>query len=177
MNTVEAKEIEGAKYHGPTPLTVNDGVVIGVEKFRDIWFELLALIGRHYQETEATYLSDPYDPNIMQYQAMEDAGQTAIFTMRHEGILVGYLMFNVYRGLHSREMLQAREFAWYIAPEYRGKKLAPQCLTYAEKVLSALGCTLVGMSSKAFVGGADVGPFLERCGYQPVAVYYVKKLE
>lgn len=165
------------KYYGPPPETFNDNVVVGVEKFRDICFELLGLIGRHYQETEATYLSDPYDPNIPQYQAMEDAGQTVIFTLRCEGMLVGYLMFNVYRGLHSREVLQAREFAWYIAPQFRGRGLAPQSMQYAEDVLAQLGCSLIGMSSKAPVGGADVGPFLEKSGYQEIATYYVKKLE
>ncbi len=163
-------------YYSFNPIIEGD-LVIGVERFAESGEELVALIGEHYQETEATYLSDEYNPNIAQYRAMEEAGMTCIFTVRDKGKLGGYLMFNIYRGLHCQTVHQAREFAFYLAPELRGRKLAPKLLHYAEDCLKQLNCKLVGMSSKVFTGGTDIGPWLEKEGYQPIAVYYVKELE
>ena len=71
----------------------------------------------------------------------------------------------------------AREDSFFVSKEFRGKKLAPALLAYAEDALRQLGCTKVGMSSKAPVGGPDIGPFLEKCDYKPVAIFYMKDLE
>lgn len=165
------------KYVAFWPELLDEHTVIGVERMEHMWDDLTQLLKRHYNETETSYLSEPYDPDVERYKMTEAVGQSVIFTLRIRGLMVGYLMFNVYRGLHSRNTLQAREFAFFIDEPYRGSGYGAKLLTYAEDILKRLGCKHVGMSSKAPVGAPDIGPALEKRGYKPIAVYYVKRLE
>jgi GNAT superfamily N-acetyltransferase len=73
--------------------------------------------------------------------------------------------------------LGAREDAFYLHPDCRGKGYAPKILGYAEHFLRKLGCVYAGMTDKSPVGGAPIGEFLKKQGYGLVAHYYVKELE
>lgn len=164
------------KYYGIPPKTVGD-VTVGIERMSDMLEELADLHRMHYEETETQYLDHEYAPNYKSYMDMEEDGRFVVFTCRVGLKMVGYLQYYVFRDMHSQHVLQAREDAFFIHSLARGKKIAPQLLAYAEDALRALGCQYVGMTSKAPVGAPDIGPFLERREYRPVAVYYVKKLE
>ena len=131
----------------------------------------------HYEETETKYLDHDYNPNYPSYMDMEKDGRFVCFTCRIGLKMVGYLQYYVFRDQHSQQVLQAREDAFFLHPLVRGQKIAPKFLAYAEDALRALGCHYVGMTSKAPIGAPDIGPFLEGRGYEPVAVYYAKKLE
>lgn len=151
--------------------------VFGLEKIGDMQDEIRVLHEQHYQETETLYMQEPFDPDYPRYIAGEKAGTFVVFTSRDAaGKMVGYLQCYVYRSMHSRSMLQAREDALFLTKAVRGVGIAPKLLKYAEKCLAELGCTHVGMSSKAPCGGPDLDAFLRRQDYKPVAVYYVKKL-
>lgn len=164
------------RYYAFPPRQLGDAV-FGIEKFNDNLSEVAPLHKMHYEETEAEYLDDPYDPNYDHYIRMEENGEFVQFTCRIGLKVVGYLLYYVFRDMHSRTLLVAREDALFVHPLMRGKKIAPMLVSYAEDALRALGCRLVGMTSKAPVGAPDIGPALEANGYRPVAVYYVKKLE
>ncbi len=164
------------KYYG-FDIAFSGDVVIGHERIEDMCDELRVLHEQHYRETETLYLDVPFDPDYTRYVASEKAGQFVVFTARMHGELVGYLQYYVFRDMHSSGMRQAREDAFFFVPAVRGKGHAPKLLKFAEDALKKLGCRYVGMSSKAPTGGPDIGSFLERKGYRPVALYYVKQLE
>lgn len=151
-------------------------LVIGHEKIKDMESELRVLHEEHYNETETLYLDVPFDPDYRRYVASESAGQFVVFTARKAGRMVGYLQYYVYRDMHSQGMYTAREDAFFITKSERGRSLAPAILDYAEHCLKQLGCRYIGMSSKAPVGGPDLGPFLKRKNYREVAIYYVKDM-
>ena len=138
--------------------------------------DIRPLHAQHYGETETLYLDAPFNPDYDRYKASEAAGQFVVFTLRDSGQMVGYLQYYVFRDMHAQDMYVAREDAFFVKPEYRGRHLAPRLLTFAEHCLSQLGCKYVGMSNKAPAGGPDIGPFLERRGYKAVATYHVKQL-
>lgn len=163
------------KYYAFAPHTSGDAV-FGLERLADIEDELRVLHEAHYNETETLYLDTPFDASYDRYRASEEAGQFVLFTLRLGSTLVGYLQYYVFNDMHTR-IKQAREDAFYILEQYRGRKLAPGLLAYAEDALRQLGCSMIGMSSKAPVGGPEIGPFLEKHGYKPVAIFYAKKLE
>ena len=151
--------------------------VLGIEKIENMQLEIQELHEQHYQETETLYMSEPFDPDYPRYIAGEKNGTFVVFTCRDAtGKMVGYLQYYVYRSMHSRKLLQAREDALFLTKSVRGVGLAPKLLKYAEHCLAQLGCTHVGMSSKAPCGGPDLDGFLRRMDYAPVATYYVKKL-
>jgi GNAT superfamily N-acetyltransferase len=162
-------------YYGFTPHQSGE-ITLGLERLADIEAEIRPLHEAHYNETETTYLDTPFSPSYDRYKASEEAGQFILFTTRLGVELVGYLQYYVFNDMHT-QMKQAREDALFISPIYRGMRLAPKMLAYAENALYQLGCTMIGMTSKAPVGAPDLGPFLEAHGYRPVAVFFVKKLE
>lgn len=164
------------RYYGLPPQVIGN-IAFGVEKFADMLKEIAPLHKIHYMETEAEYLDHDYDPNYQSYMDLEKDGRFVCFTCRMGLQLVGYLQYYVFRDQHSQQVYQAREDAFFLHPLVRGKKIAPEFLAYAEDALRALGCHYVGMTSKAPVGAPDIGPFLQRRGYRPIAVYYAKKLE
>jgi GNAT superfamily N-acetyltransferase len=163
-------------YHAFAPQEVGT-TVIGLEKISNMEADIRPLHEQHYNETEVAYLDTPFAPDYERYKKSEEAGQFVVFTARHFGKMVGYLQYYVFRDMHSQGMYQGREDAFFVEKEHRGRGLAPALLRYAEHCLVQLGCSYVGMSSKAPSGGPDIGPFLERKGYRPVATYYVKQLE
>ena len=164
------------KYYA-VPQKVQGGVAIGIEHFSDMLDQIGPLHQLHYNETETEYLDDPFDPNYQAYMDMEKDGRFVCFTLRLGWKMVAYLQYYVFRDMHSQRVLHAREDAFFVHPLVRGQKIAPQLLAYAEDALQTLGCRYVGMTSKALIGAPDIGPFLERRGYRPIAVYHAKKLE
>lgn len=164
------------KYYG-FDISFSGDVVLGHERLAEMHGELRVLHEQHYKETETLYLDVPFNPDYARYIESEQRGQFVVFTARMHGELVGYLQYYVFRDMHSANMRQAREDAFFFTEKVRGKGHAPKLLKYAEDVLKQLGCRYVGMSSKAPAGGPDIGAFLERKGYRPVATYYVKQLE
>lgn len=163
------------KYYGFQPAREGE-VIYGIERLADIEDEIRPLHEAHYNETETTYLETPFSPSYDRYKASEEAAQFVLFTLRVGSTLAGYLQYYVFNDMHT-QMKQAREDALFVSAEFRGKKLAPGMLAYAESALQQLGCTMIGMTSKAPIGAPDLGPFLEKRGYRPVAVFYTKKLE
>lgn len=163
------------KYYGFQPSSLA-GVTYGIERIADIEDEVRVLHHEHYIETETLYLDTEFSPSYDRYKASEAAAQFVMFTARVGQQLVGYLQYYVFDDMHT-DMKVAREDAFFITAEFRGQRLAPGMLTYAEDALKQLGCKKVGMTSKEPVGGPDIGPFLEKCGYEPVAMFYMKDLE
>lgn len=162
-------------YHLTAPF-IQGNIAIGLEKFSDMLEEIRPLHEAHFNETETVYLDDVFNPNYQAYMDMEKDSRFVCFTVRLGWKLVAYLQYYVFRDLHTQRVLQAREDALYVHPLVRGKRIAPQLLTYAEDALRALGCQYAGMTNKSPVGAPDIGPFLEKRGYKPVAMYHVKKL-
>lgn len=165
-----------SRYYGLDPFQ-EGALTIGCQKLGEILDEMKPLYSQHFAETEKAYLDTEYDPNYPQYIAAEDRGDFVLFTIREGSTLIGYMQYYVYLWGHSQRLLHAKEDAFYILPEHRGRHFAGKVLDYTEHFLRKLGCKYVGMTSKAPVGGADIGPYLETRDYREVAVYYVKELE
>ena len=156
---------------------IEGDIAIGIEAMSDILDEIAPLHKAHYQETEVAYLDHPYDPDYLRLCSLENDGGYVVFTIRVGQKLAGYVQYHIFRDLHTQGIYVAREDCFYITPEFRGKKLAPKLLNFAEHGLKQLHCAYVGMTSKSPVGGADIRPFLEGRGYRMVAEYYCKKLQ
>jgi GNAT superfamily N-acetyltransferase len=154
----------------------NGKVVIGLEKILNMVDDIRPLHEQHYNETEVLYTDAPFDPDYDRYRKSEEAGSFVVFTVRRDGEMIGYLQYYVYRSMHSKNVLQAKEDALFLSKSARGRGLAPAFLKYAEHCLAQLGCTYAGMSSKSPAGGPNIDAFLQRQGYRPVATYHVKQL-
>ena len=169
-------QVKMPSYYGVPPV-IQGNFAMGLEHFSDMLDDVRPLHEAHYNETEVEYLDEAFDPDYPAYIDMEQDGRFVCFTVRLGWKMVAYVQYYIFRDLHSKTTLHAREDAIYVTPLARGQKIAPTLLAYAEDALKTLGCSYVGMTSKAPIGAPDSGPFLEKAGYRPIAVYYVKKLE
>lgn len=152
------------------------GYAIGLERIAEMGEDIKPLHRAHFGETEVLYIEGECDPDYVRYIESEKANQFVVFTVRKSGQMVGYLQYYVFRHMHTQDFYIAREDAFFLLKEHRGGGLAAKLLSYAENGLKELGCKYAGMSSKAPAGGPDIGKFLERKGYKPVATYYSKIL-
>jgi len=162
-------------YYFRQPL-ISGSIAIGLEHFTDMLDDIRPLHEAHFGETEVLYLDEPFEPNYERYMQLEKSGDFVCFTVRIGWTMVAYVQYYIYDDLHARQAKNAREDAFYVHPSARSKGVGGQLLQYAEDTLRELGCQYVGMTTKAPLGGVDIGPFLERRNYRPCAVYYQKNL-
>lgn len=155
---------------------INGSIAIGLEHFTDMEDEIRPLHEAHFHETEVLYIDEPFEPAYERYKPLEKRGDFVCFTVRINWQMVAYIQYYLYDDLHARQVKNAREDAFYVHPSARSAGIGAQLLEYAEIALAELGCKYVGMTTKAPLGGVDIGPFLERRNYRPCAVYYQKKL-
>lgn len=163
------------KYYAFVPAREGQ-ITFGLERIADIEDEIRVLHEEHYLETETTYLPTEFNPSYDRYKASEEVGQYIQFTARIGDVLAGYLQYYVFDDMHTN-IKQAREDALFVSKPFRGQKLGPGMLHYAEDALRQLGCRMIGMTSKHPIGAPDMGGFLESRGYRKVAVFYIKELE
>lgn len=163
-------------YYFHPPRTVKNAT-FGIEQFTNMVDEIRPLHELHYNETETEYLDTKFDPQYDYYKSLEKDGAFVCFTVRIGFEMVAYLQYYVFRDLHTQTVKNAREDAFFVHPLARSQHVGGELLAYAEEALTRLGCHYIGMTSKAPVGAPDIGPFLEKRNYRPVAVYYTKKLE
>ena len=131
----------------------------------------------HYAETETRYKSHKVGVNYEHMGKCDDAGTMRCFGARlvDSQQLIAYLFVYISPSAHDSSLC-AVEDAYYIMPEYRGSGLARRLLQYSEKRLKELGVDYFFMSSKAPVGGPNIGMFLETEGFKPTAIMYSKAL-
>lgn len=164
------------RYHAFPPLVAN-GFTIGIEKLADMVGQIALLHQAHWEETERLYLDEPIVANYPKYSELEQLGQFVHFTARKNGQMVGYLQYYLFPDMHLGETLTAREDAFFVVSEERGKGLAQKMLDYAEDSLQKLGCKYAAMTTKAPAGGPDISAFLERNEYRPVSTLFLKRLK
>jgi hypothetical protein len=89
------------------------------EKFSDVARELRYLSARQQAEVGENF--EPYDPDWVSYFAFERAGDLAVWTARtvDSNILVGYIIWRTWRGLHCASTRFANADLVYLAPEWR----------------------------------------------------------
>lgn len=176
MQAQRQHPMEQPRYYFKPPY-IEGQVVIGLEHIADMEDEIRVLHEAHFNETETEYLDADFEPDYAQYKALENDGRFVCFTVRIGGQMVAYLQYYIFRDLHTQQIQNAREDAFFVHALARSKKVGGNLLAYAEGALTQLGCRYIGMTSKAPIGAPDIGPFLEKRNYRPVAIYYTKKLE
>jgi GNAT superfamily N-acetyltransferase len=139
--------------------------------------EIRPLHAAHYAETEVKYKHHTVDVDYAHMAACDDAGTMRCFGARlvDSQQLCAYLFTYISKSAHDSSMV-AMEDAYYVMPEYRGSGLARRLLQYSKKRLKELGVEYLFMSSKAPVGGPNIGLFLETEGFKAVAVSYMVEL-
>lgn len=149
-----------------------NGLVLKVERFRDIVDELHVLHEQHFSETEIHRLGFGLNPNYDYLIDLEKRGQLIQFTARDRETnrLVGNIRMYINTSLHTGTQY-ATEDTFYLLPEYRKGWTALRFWRFMEESVRAIGVRELRTDSKVI---NKVHKLNEYCGYKHVANKYVK---
>lgn len=140
-----------------------------IEPFERNYPEFEPLYRAHHAEMNARLSADgcktyPYNPNLAAYVGAANAGTFIHYTVRLDGVAVGYANVHMFRSMHD-QTLMAREDLLYITPDHRngvGKRLVKCVLTD----LRQRGVTRVIVQA---VTDLRVEKIWKRMGFKPLA--------
>lgn len=135
-----------------------------VERFQDVYAELLPLLHEHYDEI-SIHKQMGYDlkPNVAMYKAMQDADQLLMMIGRLDGQIVAYFVVFVRPSIHYGDCLEGVGDIFYCKPDRRGGMIGLRLFEATENELKRRGVNLFMAGEKlAFPATA----LFERCGFE-----------
>jgi hypothetical protein len=139
------------------------------ETLQDKWPEVYPLNLENNDETNLFH--EPLELDFEHMKQMEDAGALKLFTIRKDGVLVGYCLFYLYFHNHHKSMLTANQDVIFIKNGSRGH--ASRFVQYCDGELKKLGVKAVLQHSPAM---KDWSPVLKRIGYTELETTYLRRL-
>ena len=135
--------------------------LILVERIEDVLEEIKPLHAAHWSETETYRHGVQLNPDYAYMVNAERSGRFILFTVRHEGLLVGNCMMYLSRSTHTQKWV-AEEDTIFILPEYRKGRLGVRLIRYVEDVLRNMGITEIRITVKTV---NTVAKLMMRMGY------------
>jgi GNAT superfamily N-acetyltransferase len=140
------------------------------ETMAQVLDEIKPLLVLHWEEI--THFKDvPLDPDYTAYARAEQAGKLRIFTVRDDGVLIGYGIFFI-GNLHYKSTPIATQDILFIHPKYRGR--GGRLIRYCDEQLQADGIRIVMHHIKV---AHNWSALLERFGYEEVDRIYARRIE
>lgn len=139
------------------------------ERFRDIFEEVLPLVRKHYEEIAWRKDDIPLDINKERYFEVERQGLYHVWTVRKEGVLIGYSAWVTIPSLHYWSTPWGMSDVVFVLPGFRG--IGTELARHCERELKALGVKAVHYHVKA---SYDWSPALERLGYEKIETHWAK---
>jgi hypothetical protein len=109
------------------------------ESIREIWREMDELLSLHYEEVALYKSLIKLEPMWNQYFALEDLGRFIIYTVRDDGVLVGYGAFFVTPHMHYGSTVVAMNDVLFIHPEYRKSTGGYRLIKFCDESLRQRG--------------------------------------
>lgn len=150
-----------------------DGFVFAVERMEAIEGEMMPLHRAHWEETEAHRHALPFNPDYATFIRYERAGRYILFTLRHNGHLIGNCAMYLDRSTHTKTLI-ATEDTLYLLPQARKGNVAKHFIAYCETALKQLGVKEITVTVKTV---NRAGLFFQRLGYRHVENGLTKVLE
>lgn len=144
-----------------------------VEKMDDIAEEVKPLHQAHWNETEGHRHGMKLDPDYEVFSRYERAGRYVLFTLRHNGQLLGNCAMYLDKSTHTQTLI-ATEDTLYLLPEARKGRTAMRFVAFIEKALEQIGAKEICITVKT-VNAA--GKFFRALGYRHVEDGFIKVLE
>lgn len=147
-------------------------VEFGIEKFSDVWDEMMPLITKHYEEI-ARYKDIALSPDKEKYVTLNEKEFAKLFTIRNSGELIGYAVFFIAPHIHYSDVIHAHQDVLFLTKEHRGKMVGARFLKWCEDRLAENGVMWITQHVKA---KHNFGRMLERIGYELMDLVYTKRI-
>lgn len=144
---------------------------VGWESPSAVIREMAYLTSRQQAEVGVDY--QPYAPNWEVYLSHERAGSCRVWTARPiDGkVLVGYVVWFFYRGMHNAETLFANADLVYLSPEWREGLLGYKLLkSSVDAVRPAVN--IIRVETNDLYEGGRMGLLLERLKFRRIGSVY-----
>lgn len=132
----------------------------------------MRLASEHWRETEGYRHGQQFAPDLARYLQYEEVGYYVMFTVRHEGRMVGYAGLYFTPSMHTQELI-CTEDTWFLLPEHRKGRNAIDFYKFLEAECRRRGVVEIGVTAKLTNGA---GRILEYLGYREVSKQYSKPL-
>lgn len=145
-----------------------------VERFQDVYAELLPLLHEHYDEI-SLHKRMGYDlkPNVAMYEQAQNADQLTMMIGRLEGRIVAYFVVFVRPSIHYLDCLEGVGDIFFCKPDRRGAMIGLQLFEATENELKRRGV-------KCFMAGEKVAfparVLFERRGFEEIERKHAKWL-
>ena len=154
------------------------GVVVSEIKYQQEFLENVrgeveSLIQSHYGEVYPARDTFDWDMDWDSYEKLEDMGFLKIFTVRDNGLLVGYLWVILSPNLHSIGSVLACDDGLFVAKTHRGQTVAKDLIQFTERCLKEDGIRvfhIVGTTEK------PINSLMKRMGYTEIETKFQKVL-
>jgi len=118
-------------------------LMFSVENIDQVEADIQPLLVKNW-ETVAKYMpQSTFAPNIQVYRDLAAVDRLWIFTVRHEGALVGYALVFLAKHPHRSMELMSVIDAFFVLDEFRKHGAALSFLHYVEEGLAAAGVNVV----------------------------------
>lgn len=141
------------------------------EELEDIKFEIQPLLYEHWEEIAMYKDKVELAPDWVRYQAMADAGNLHIVTVRDNGILVGYFITLIVKGLHYKYTTYGMNDIVLIKPEYRNSGVGKKLFETVEASLKEKGVNVMTIHMKTY---APFDSLCESLGFDYAERLYTK---
>jgi len=141
-------------------------ITFGWEAFGDMVREARPLLAREHAEVQ-TDKRFVFDPDWERFFGWSQAGSMDVWTVRADGVLIGYASVLFMPCLYSRELFMANVQTPYLVPEWRLGRLGMEMLDTLEAALRERSVQMVDFVIDT---GSRVHKLLERKGYAAAEV-------
>lgn len=126
------------------------------------------------QWAELSHLPDiPLSPNFALMAQLEKSGHFKVWSAHNDGLLVGFIQFQIFDPLGYTGVTFACDCGWYLDPECKSPWIAGRMWREAESALKDLGVRVLRAHDNE---KRPLTAFFRRLGYAPVATQYQKAL-
>lgn len=144
------------------------------ERFSEAKHETVDLVAEHWREiTENPDTDMKPDLDWDWFANADELGLLRAFTVRVDGVLVGYIVFLLMTLPHYKTFLVACDDAFFLKKEYRNGMVGVKMFREAEKMLAGYGVKRVIYHEKH---KAPTGKVFKYLGYRPVETLWWKEL-
>jgi hypothetical protein len=149
-------------------------ITFAVEKFSDVYGELLPLLHEHYGEISLHKEHGvPLDPKVDVYRAREADGSLMMVIGREAGEIVAYFVCFIATGLHYQSCLTCSPDIFFVREDKRTGMAGVRLFKFVEKELKRRGVKLWFVGSKNAHDATALFRFLK---FEPVETTYSKWL-
>lgn len=154
---------------GPPPVSIEPGDVTSIDTLADLWVALAS-----EQRAHDSHLLADANRSVIRDTLARQAVHGSIRVARCDGDAVGFITFDIERGLYEEDETRGVVQNVYVAHEHRGQGIGTALMDAAESALRDAGATVITL--EAMAANRRAREFYRDRGYEPHRIQFEKSV-